>query len=362
MAGTSLAYWLTRAGAAVSLYEPSGIGSHASGFAFGTLPPSTFGNQYAGPLAVRAREEHVALAGRLREESGVDHHFTDAKPYVELAFGDGRKAEVEAKLRSAAAERPAHPRERVEWLDAEQLRADEPRIGGGLAGGCVYHGTFQLSALELTRALWAAAERRGGVLARVEVARLARDPGDAARVVGVEHAGGVERADMVVLANGVRITRFLNLPVAPIQGEILQLESDQPPLRRIYFWGKNDYVASKADGAIFAGTTEELKPDGPAPTAAARAKIERSLAGAFPYLAGATLKRHTACLRPVSPDMLPLAGTIEGAPGLAVFGGAGRDGILQSPLVGRILADLLLEGRRDPLLAALDPLRFGGGG
>ena len=165
VAGTALAYWLTRAGAAVSLYEPSGIGSHASGFAFGTLPPSTFGNQYTNPLAVRAREEHVALAERLLDESGVDHHFTGSKPYVELAFSAEHKAEIEAKLATPAAQRPAHPRERVEWLSAEQLLADEPRIGPGLVGGCIYHGTFQLSALELTQALWGAAERRGGVLA-----------------------------------------------------------------------------------------------------------------------------------------------------------------------------------------------------
>jgi len=60
--------------------------------------------------------------------------------------------------------------------------------------------------------------------------------------------------------------------------------------------------------------------------------------------------------RPVTPDGLPLVGATR-APGVYVAGGHGMWGIVLGPATGKLLAEQIVTGRRDPVLAPFDPLR-----
>ena len=46
-----------------------------------------------------------------------------------------------------------------------------------------------------------------------------------------------------------------NIPIRPLKGQIIRLKSDQK-INLGFHWGTN-YVTSKQDGLIWAGTTEE---------------------------------------------------------------------------------------------------------
>jgi glycine/D-amino acid oxidase-like deaminating enzyme len=57
-----------------------------------------------------------------------------------------------------------------------------------------------------------------------------------------------------------------------------------------------------------------------------------------PSLESAEIVQHTACLRPVSSDGMPILGALPGYDGLFAANGAGKKGILLSPVMGRMVA------------------------
>jgi glycine/D-amino acid oxidase-like deaminating enzyme len=76
-----------------------------------------------------------------------------------------------------------------------------------------------------------------------------------------------------------------------------------------------------------------------------------------PSLSGAAFTAVRVGLRPATPDGLPIVGPCD-VPGLVFATGHYRNGVLLAPLTAAIVADLLLEGRRHPQLAALSAARF----
>ncbi|MCE2464469.1 MAG: FAD-dependent oxidoreductase, partial [Dehalococcoidia bacterium] len=103
------------------------------------------------------------------------------------------------------------------------------------------------------------------------------------------------------------------------------------------------YIASKADGLIYAGTTEERVGYDDRPTTEARERIMGLALDILPFLEGARLALQTACLRPLSADGLPIIGRAPGWEGVYVATGAGRKGILLGPAMGRAVADLIVR-------------------
>jgi len=63
-------------------------------------------------------------------------------------------------------------------------------------------------------------------------------------------------------------------------------------------------------------------------------------------------------LRPATPDGLPIVGPSAVVPNLMYATGHYRNGVLLAPLTARLVADAMLDGRVDPVLAATDPARF----
>ena len=55
-----------------------------------------------------------------------------------------------------------------------------------------------------------------------------------------------------------------------------------------------------------------------------------------------------------------MVGWSRSVTGLAYAAGHYRNGVLLAPVTARLIADLVLEGRTDPLLDAVTPLRFDG--
>ena len=60
----------------------------------------------------------------------------------------------------------------------------------------------------------------------------------------------------------------------------------------------------------------------------------------------------------MTPDGLPLIGALPGIDGVYIASGHATLGITLAPLSGRLLADLIVDQRRDPLLDAFAPGRF----
>ena len=78
----------------------------------------------------------------------------------------------------------------------------------------------------------------------------------------------------------------------------------------------------------------------------------------MPSMAEAKVVKHTACLRPVTADWLPIIGRAPGWDNAFLATGAGKKGILVSPGIGKATADLITTGKTDLSIDTCAPERF----
>lgn len=175
---------------------------------------------------------------------------------------------------------------------------------------------------------------------------------------------GERRADKVVVAAGLAAAALvrplgIRLDMQPARGYSVTVPGvGTPPRHALYLAEAKIGLSPYADGVRVAGVFELGASRAIAPADAG----ERLLAAARPYLDGwrpeATGPLAAwAGLRPATADGLPLIGAIPGRDGLFVATGHGMLGVTLAPATAAALAPLVLEGRRDPVLAAFAPGR-----
>jgi D-arginine dehydrogenase len=121
------------------------------------------------------------------------------------------------------------------------------------------------------------------------------------------------------------------------------------------------YFAPESGGLLASPMDEEpAEPCDASPGALAVAETMDRLRAVAPRLVPRTIRRAWAGLRTFAPDRVPVVGEDPRLPGLFWLAGQGGSGIETSPALGRIAADLLLEGTTALVeAAALAPARFG---
>ena len=120
----------------------------------------------------------------------------------------------------------------------------------------------------------------------------------------------------VVLAMGPwsrQAENWLNtyIPVDPLKGEILRMRLPGDPLEHDVSGGGAS-IYSKPDGLAWCGTTEDWRGFDRQPLPETRDRILAGVKRILPAIADAELVMHTACLRPVTPDWLPIIGRAPG--------------------------------------------------
>ena len=112
-------------------------------------------------------------------------------------------------------------------------------------------------------------------------------------------------------------------------------------------------MATKADGLIWAGTTEEEAGFEETTTSEARDSIMSDFMKMIPGMDDAELIQQTACLRPLSADGLPIVDKVTGWQNLYVSTGAGRKGILWSTGMAHAMFEMIDGGKADVECAVL---------
>ena len=344
VAGCATAYYLSLAGVKATVIEREGIGSQASGYSAGGLNPLE-GANIPGPLAALAMESfklHRGLWESLREESGVD--FQDRIVTLnKVAFEEAEIPALQESLDTFnGAEGDGFS---GQWLERSQLMELEPRLSPRALAGVSLHGNGGLDSLTFTRALAEAAVKRGATIVS-DTARGVRLA--SGRVQSVLLAGDEIACGQLVLAAGPWSREQepwldISVPVDPLKGEILRLQPAGGPIAAD-FNGAGASLYPKPDGLVWCGTTEEWEGFNREPTEAAKARIWAAAARLLPELAQARLVKHTACLRPVTPDWLPIIGPAPGWDNVHLATGAGKKGVLLSPAIGKATADLITGG------------------
>ena len=358
VAGCATAYYLSLAGVKATIIEREGISSQASGFSAGGLNPLE-GSCIPGPLSALAMASfklHKELWGPLQRETGIDFQGRIVC-LTKVAFDEAEVPAIQESMNLFEAEREEGFS--GEWLHRSEVLRLEPRLSDKLIGGVRLFGNATLSSLLFTQAL-AEAARKNGATVRSGSARGVRL--GSGRVQAVILDDGEIACDQVVLAAGPWSREAepwldFSLPVDPLKGEILRLEMHGPVLEGD-FNGAGASVYPRGDGLVWCGTTEVDEGFNKEPTEAAKEKIWGAATALIPELALATLARHTACLRPVTPDFMPIVGRAPGWENVYLATGAGKKGILLSPGMGKATSDLITEGVTDVPLEGCGPERF----
>ena len=143
----------------------------------------------------------------------------------------------------------------------------------------------------------------------------------------------------------------------PIRGQLLRLAWQGQPLSHV-IWGKDCYVVPWRDGTILVGATVEDVGFDERTTAAGVRDMLDAVCELLPEAWRATFIDARAGLRPATPDELPIIGPSPTVEGLVYATGHYRNGVLLAPLTAAIVADLIMDGRRDPALTLTSPDRY----
>ena len=356
--GTAVAHALSGAGLSVIVVDRRGVGLEASGANVGLVTlfsGHSLEEPEPGPVYELTRLSAEAYAG-LGEETGVDVEYERSGGVV--------FAETEERL--AALRRAFEGYRRhgvpVEWLDDKGVRECEPafwseRVRGGVF--CPQNG--QINPLLLCRALARGARRRGARFilgaavtgiscgeGRVRAVLTSEGDIGCARVVNAAGAWAREVGEMVGLA----------LPVAPARGQILLTEAVPRFIHRVVS-GAEPSARQTRRGNVIIGSTVESAGFDKRVTPRTVGEFAAGVLPHFPRLAGLSVIRSWAGLRPATPDHKPIIEAPPGPAGLVLAVGHSRRGICYAAGTGRVVADLV-AGRPPALdLAAFRLSRFG---
>ena len=207
-------------------------------------------------------------------------------------------------------------------------------------------GVADVDPYKLSLALAQACENRGVLIKHGEVIGI-KTLG--AKLEGVNTNSGTIDCNQAIFAAGPWIGLFsdwmnINIPIVPLKGQILRLNSPSTPINCSVGW-KGNYACTKLDGLIWAGTTEEKVGFDDNVTNQARDQIIDNLLTMLPDLREAQIVQQTACLRPVSTDKKIILGNIPNLSGGYIATGTGRKGILLGPAMGKLTSDLINGGK-----------------
>ncbi len=300
--------------------------------------------------ASAAGEAFDRLAGR-----GIEFEM-HSEPLLYPAFDRDELehlVDLARQLCSAGARAP------LEQLDGAQIRELEPALDARVLGGILAHGERRVRPEAFLASMRAALAGRGATIREgVAVTALRSERGR-----WIAHASGAEhRADAVVLANGVDACELLaplglRLPVLAAKGYSRTYRPDPSGPRRPLYLEKPKVAVSVYDEGTRVSGTLEL---GARDLSLSRRRLAAITTAAREAMPGWRMPGDPsdwAGMRSLSPDGMPYLGALDGRDGLLVATAHSTLGITLAPLSGELIAELVLERRRSPVLEAFDPAR-----
>jgi glycine oxidase len=354
--GAAITCELVARGASVTLLDCRGAGLGSTQAAAGMLVPylEGFGRPLL-PLATKSLGMYDAFVDRISRDAGIGIGYRRTGS-LQVLTGDQPIEELQHIAAEARAAGLA-----CELLDSQSAREAEPQLTPEIAGALLMSSHGFVVTADLSAALAAAAKRHG---ARVKVPARARriERRDDGIRICLENDAPVTARHVVVAAGSwsglIDIEGIPPLPVKPIRGQLLQLASDAPALKRI-LWGTRCYLVPSSAGSILVGATVEDAGFDERTTVEGVRDLLDSACDLVPRFRQATFVGARVGLRPATADEMPFIGRSTKMPGLVYATGHYRNGVLLAPLTACAVADLVLDNREDPMLTAAAPQRFG---
>jgi glycine oxidase len=340
----------------VLVIERSNLGAEASSAAAGMLAPQAEADSADDffRLCCQSRDMYPAFARSINEETGIDIEL-ETSGTLYLAFTEEDESELAKRYEWQARAGLA-----VEKLSAECAKLLEPSVSDSVRAALKFPLDTQVENRRLISALATANEALGvrvqtGV--SVDALKLKRN-----RVAGIETSLGFIDCHKVVVAAGAWTNQILDEPlpnprIEPVRGQMVCFDAT-PQIARHVIYSPRGYVVPRRQGRLLAGSTTEHAGFDKRVTASGVQSIVTSALEICPSIAALPLTSSWAGLRPRAADGLPVLGPCAEIEGVFYATGHYRNGILLTPITGKLLARAIVDEEISPPLQIFSPDRF----
>ena len=375
--GSSVAWQLARRKKKVLVIERKDVCSGSAGATDGVVGYHTKKPGLQLDLAVQSIEMFRTLN-------------RDLETNVEYGLEAGGMQPVEDKdqwdmLASMAAEQRKSGVD-IRMISAEEACSIETNLNPDIYGALWSPTGGKVNPLAMTFGFARAAKRLGAVyLTETEVTHILTEGG---RAVGVNTSAGEFRADCIVDAAGawagkVAALAGIDLPIRPRKGQLLITEPIGPFLRAtvqcamynvikfrpetikdpaVLKLGSSLSIEQQESGGLIIGGTREFADFEEENTFEAVETMVKRAVRFFPALKDVSIIRCFSGFRPYTPDGLSMMGEVRTLPGFYMAAGHEGDGIALSPITGRLMAELITDGKTSYDITPFSPNRFLKGG
>ena len=371
--GSSITYYLSKMGKKVLMIEKKDNCSGSAGASEGVVGYHTKKPGLQMELAIQS----IAMFEELSKELGMDIEYRKDCGGMQPA-----ETKLEWEILSEIVKEQRKSGVDIRMISIEEACKIEPQLNPDLYGALYSPTSGKVNPIRLTFAYVQAAKRLGAqVLSNTEVTDVLVKMG---RVMGVETSKGTYYADQVIDAAGswaaeIAAMAGVDLPIRPRKGQLFITEPLGPFMdvtlqcarynvikfkpeavgdKAVLRMGASLSIEQTENGGLVIGSTREFAGYDRENTLEAMEVTMRRAIRFFPALKDVNIIRAFAGLRPFTPDGIPVIGEVEKLPGFFVAAGHEGDGIALAPITGKLMAELLVQGKSSYPLEAFSPNRF----
>jgi len=220
------------------------------------------------------------------------------------------------------------------WMEPQQLLELEPTLSPFVTGGYWFKDDKSVDARLVLDGLRKSCADLGVEVVDGSVTALSGEE----KTCKLEN-GKVYKAKDVVVAAGAWIRELLPVPIQPHKGQSFAVRAEPGFLDRVLF-AQDTYIVPKSDGRIVIGATVEPGLYDGEVTVGGMMHCFNAATRLLPGIKDLPIEETWAGLRPTTPDKAPIFGETEWD-GVWIAGGYWRNGVLLSPLMGKVLAERL---------------------
>ncbi len=350
--GLATAYFLAKRNKRVAVLERRTLGWEGSGRTAGGVRQQGRDLREL-PLAMAS----VALWAHLDEELGAPTHYRRGGNI--WVARDEREL---ADLQRVADQERSNGLE-VEMVSRERLRKMVPALSDNCVGGkyCPTDGiaepwavipAFANAAKRLEAELYPGTEALDFVVEDNRVVSILTERIEFRPQITVNVAG--PWAALLAMRVGIMLS------IQPIRALLLETEPVGPLFKEFLIFGEEFYCRPSTERTILIGPLGWVMPrdlQKPADQTSAAFPVPERVTAIIPHLKGVSVVRSWSGLLDVTPDGVPIIGVLPELKDYIIAAGFSGHGFCLGPIVGKLLSEMIVDGRPSLSIEALSPSR-----
>jgi sarcosine oxidase subunit beta len=344
--GSSIAYHLARRGASVVVIDSNGIGTGTSSATLGLVWVQRKEPAEYMELNLLSSKLHAELANSFDEDVELEQ-FGGLSSYLDEETYQKQLGAME-RLNAASKK---HKARSLTPIEAREL---EPELSLDIVGAIYSPLDGAVNPIKLVFNLVRNARKLGAkFFTQTPALHIVRNE---TGITGVNTPKGFIRAKTVVVAAGAGTSKLvkslgIDIPMIFEKGQLLVTEA----LPQLVKHPTGNTRQTKR-GNILLGTTYEANQTERITTLEGAHKVASDSLRRYPILKNTQIIRHFAGVRPLPKDGKPYLGPVKRVPGLYVA--TSHSGITLAPVHGKVISELILDGKTDVPLDLYRPERF----